>query len=79
MPPFPQFLIRRIFAVFASLVVITMILYAGVMLTPPEARARLYVPPGKRRANGWNLPGDGLTEALDPTATHHKWTRSDAS
>lgn len=30
-----------------SLVVITMILYAGVMLTPPEARARIYLPPGK--------------------------------
>jgi peptide/nickel transport system permease protein len=28
-------------------VVITMVLYAGVMLTPPEARARLYLPPGK--------------------------------
>jgi peptide/nickel transport system permease protein len=24
-----------------------MVLYAGVMLTPPEARARLYLPPGK--------------------------------
>lgn len=47
MPPFLQFLIRRIFAMFVSLVVITMVLYAGVMLTPPEARARLYVPPGK--------------------------------
>ncbi len=32
---------------FVSLVVITMVLYAGVMLTPPEARARLYLPPGK--------------------------------
>lgn len=47
MPPFLQFLIRRIFAMFISLVVITMVLYAGIMLTPPEARARLYVPPGK--------------------------------
>jgi peptide/nickel transport system permease protein len=28
---------------------------------------------------GWNLIGDGLSEALDPTATLHKWTRSDAS
>ena len=28
---------------------------------------------------GWNLIGDGLTEALDPTATLAKWTRSDAS
>ena len=47
MPPFLQFLIRRIFAMFVSLVVITMVLYAGVMLTPPEARARIYLPPGK--------------------------------
>jgi len=47
MPPFLQFLVRRFFAMFVSLVVITMILYAGVMLTPPEARATLYVPPGK--------------------------------
>ena len=39
MPPFLQFLIRRIFAMFVSLVVITMVLYAGMMLTPPEARA----------------------------------------
>lgn len=47
MPPFLQFLIRRLFAMLISLILITMILYAGVMLTPPEARARLYVPPGK--------------------------------
>lgn len=47
MSPFLQFLIRRIFAMVVSLMVITMVLYAGVMLTPPQARARLYVPPGK--------------------------------
>jgi ABC-type dipeptide/oligopeptide/nickel transport system permease component len=47
MPPLVQFLIRRIFAMFVSVLVITMVLYAGVMLTPPEARARLYLPPGK--------------------------------
>jgi peptide/nickel transport system permease protein len=47
MPPFLQFLIRRIFAMFVSLVVITMVLYAGMMITPPEARARIYLPPGK--------------------------------
>jgi peptide/nickel transport system permease protein len=28
---------------------------------------------------GWNLIGDGLTEALDPTAAPRKWTRPDAS
>jgi peptide/nickel transport system permease protein len=47
MPPFLQFLFRRIFSVFVSLIIITMVLYAGMMLTPPEARARLYLPPGK--------------------------------
>ncbi len=47
MPPFLQFIVRRLFYALVSLVIITMILYAGVMLTPPEARAQLYVPPGK--------------------------------
>lgn len=45
MPPFVQFVIRRLLAVPISLVIITMVLYGGVMLTPPEARASLYVPP----------------------------------
>ncbi len=47
MPPLLQFIVRRLFYALVSLVVITMVLYAGVMLTPPEARARLYLPPGK--------------------------------
>jgi peptide/nickel transport system permease protein len=45
MPPFLQFVIRRFLAVPVSLVIITMVLYGGVMLTPPEARASLYFPP----------------------------------
>ena len=45
MPPFLQFLIRRFLAVPISLVIITLVLYGGVMLTPPEARATLYYPP----------------------------------
>ena len=44
MPPFLQFVIRRFLVVPVSLVVITMVLYGGVMLTPPEARAQLYFP-----------------------------------
>lgn len=44
MPPFLQFLIRRFLAIPLSLLVITMVLYGGVMLTPPEARAALYMP-----------------------------------
>ncbi len=44
MPPFLQFLIRRFLVIPVSLVIITMVLYGGVMLTPPEARATLYMP-----------------------------------
>ena len=44
MPPLLQFIIRRFLVVPVSLVIITMVLYAGVMLTPPEARASLYMP-----------------------------------
>jgi peptide/nickel transport system permease protein len=43
MPPFLQFLIRRIIAIPISLVIITMLLYAGVMMTPPETRASIYI------------------------------------
>jgi len=44
MPPLIQFIIRRFLVIPVSLIVITMVLYGGVMLTPPEARARLYMP-----------------------------------
>ena len=44
MPPFVQFVIRRFLMIPVSLVIITMVLYAGVMLAPPEARATLYYP-----------------------------------
>jgi peptide/nickel transport system permease protein len=45
MPPFVQFVIRRFLVIPVSLIIITMVLYGGVMLTPPEARASLYFPP----------------------------------
>ena len=45
MPPFLQFLIRRLLVIPVSFIIITMVLYAGVMLTPPETRADLYFPP----------------------------------
>lgn len=45
MPPLLQFVIRRFMVVPISLFVITLVLYGGVMLTPPEARADLYMPP----------------------------------
>jgi peptide/nickel transport system permease protein len=65
MPPFLRFLIRRLISVFISLIIITMVLYAGVMLTPPVARARLYLPPGKG--------GDRASEAFVNVLikTHH--------
>jgi ABC-type dipeptide/oligopeptide/nickel transport system permease component len=45
MPPFVQFVIRRFLMIPISLIIITLVLYGGVMLTPPEGRASLYFPP----------------------------------
>jgi len=44
MPPFLQFFFRRLFAALVSAVLITMLLYAGVMIAPPEERAEIYLP-----------------------------------
>ncbi len=49
MLPFLQFLLRRFIAIPISLIVITMLLYAGVMLTPPEVRIKLYYQPNEFR------------------------------
>jgi peptide/nickel transport system permease protein len=49
MPPLLQFLFRRILAILFSLIIITMLLYAGVMLTPPRTRALLYYHPNSTR------------------------------
>jgi peptide/nickel transport system permease protein len=46
MPPFLQFLLRRVIAIPITIIIITMLLYAGVMLTPPETRVTLYYHPG---------------------------------
>ena len=48
MPSFLQFLIRRFLIIPVSLLVITLVLYGGLMLTPPEARAILYMPNSNR-------------------------------
>ena len=48
MPSFLQFLIRRFLIVPISLLILTLVLYGGVMLTPPEARAVLYMPNSNR-------------------------------
>lgn len=44
MPPLLRYLFRRIVAIPVTLLVITAVLYAFVMLTPPETRALLYLP-----------------------------------
>ena len=36
MPPFIKFLFRRLIAIPVSLLIITLVLYAGFLLTPPE-------------------------------------------
>lgn len=47
MSPFLRFIIRRLLQIPISLLIITMVLYGGVMIAPPEVRARLYIPKGK--------------------------------
>lgn len=50
MPPFLQFLIRRFLAIPISLLVITTVIYGGVVLTtPPEVRASIYMPETRAR------------------------------
>jgi peptide/nickel transport system permease protein len=80
MSAFLRFLVRRLFSMAFSFAAITMVLYAGVMLTPPVARARLYLPPGK----GGERASEALINLL--IKTHHldesflvqyaEWSRS---
>lgn len=44
MPPLVKFLLRRLIFAITTFLVITALLYAGIMLTPPEERAKLYLP-----------------------------------
>jgi peptide/nickel transport system permease protein len=44
MLPLFQFVLRRFLVIPISLFIITLVIYGGVMLTPPEARAELYMP-----------------------------------
>jgi peptide/nickel transport system permease protein len=44
MPPLLKFILRRLFFMLISFLVITAVLYAGIMLIPPETRAELYMP-----------------------------------
>lgn len=47
--PFAKFLLRRLLAIPVTLLVITAVLYAIVMVAPPEERAALYFPPRQPR------------------------------
>jgi peptide/nickel transport system permease protein len=49
MPPFVRFLFRRFIAIPISLIIITMLIYAGAMMTPPEVRVTLYYHPNSQR------------------------------
>lgn len=51
LPPLLTFTIRRFLTIPVSMLIITMLLYAGVMLTPVDTRARLYLPPEKGGQN----------------------------
>jgi ABC-type dipeptide/oligopeptide/nickel transport system permease component len=64
MPPFLQFIIRRILTIPVTLLMITMLLYGGFMLTPAEARAQIYLPPG---------PGGGHAKQSFIDATIRKY------
>lgn len=46
MPPMLRFIITRLISLPVTLLIITMIMYGFVMLTPPEVRATLYIPAG---------------------------------
>ncbi|HET7378141.1 MAG TPA: ABC transporter permease [Anaerolineae bacterium] len=43
MPPFLKFVIRRLLIIPITLLIVTALLYAAVMVTPPEERALLYL------------------------------------
>ena len=45
MPPLLLHLLKRIFAIIITLFVVTVVMYATVMLTPAETRATLFLPP----------------------------------
>jgi peptide/nickel transport system permease protein len=44
MPPFIRFLLRRLLAIPITLLIVTAVLYAFIMITPPQDRASMYLP-----------------------------------
>ena len=49
MSPFTRYFLRRLVILPVTLLIITLVMYGAVMLTPPEARVTLYLPKGNAR------------------------------
>jgi ABC-type dipeptide/oligopeptide/nickel transport system permease component len=64
MPPLLRFLIYRLVSLPVTLIIITIVLYAFVMLTPVEVRASLYFPEG---LNTDRLTNEALQRYTDMT------------
>ena len=62
MPPLLKFLLRRLLAVLATLIMVTATLYAVLMLAPAEERAELYLPKGN--SNNPSLQPEGMVERI---------------
>ena len=65
MPSILRFLLRRLALIPVTLIIITMLIYAGVMLTPPEARVQLYLPKGNARIRESTIEAYIKTNKLD--------------
>lgn len=65
MPSILRYMLRRIALIPVTLVIITMLMYAGVMLTPPEARVQLYLPKGNARIRESTIAAYIKTNKLD--------------
>lgn len=65
MPPLLKFFLRRLALIPVTLFIITMLIYAGVMLTPPEARVQLYLPKGNAKIRESTIEAYIKTNKLD--------------
>lgn len=67
MTPWLRFVLRRLAAIPLSLLIITALLYAVVMLAPPEERATLYLPPNMPRV----MTPEKLQNVIDTIIAEH--------
>lgn len=81
MPSIVQYMIRRILLIPVTLVIITMVMYGAVMLTPPEARVQLYLPKGNARIRESTIEAYIKTNKLDQPywAQYSHWAKTMAS